>query len=112
MKLQARLAEAEDTIEGLNARCTTLEKLRVKMSGEIEDLQLQVDTSNQMAISLEKKSRNFDKIVSEWKAKVEDLTQQLEEAQREKRQVSFLSYRKGKFREFVRCWSSKMNEIV
>ena len=85
MKLQARLAEAEDTIEGLNARCTTLEKLRVKMSGEIEDLQLQVDTSNQMAISLEKKSRNFDKIVSEWKAKVEDLTQQLEEAQREKR---------------------------
>ena len=55
------------------------------MSGEIDDLQLQVDSSNQLAISLEKKSRNFDKIVSEWKAKVEDLTQQLEEAQKEKR---------------------------
>lgn len=57
------------------------------MSGEIEDLQLQVDSSNQMAISLEKKSKNFDRIVSEWKAKVEDLTQQLEEAQKEKRYV-------------------------
>ena len=55
------------------------------MTGEIDDLQLQVDSSNQLAISLEKKSRNFDKIVSEWKAKVEDLTQQLEEAQKEKR---------------------------
>ena len=55
------------------------------MSGEMDDLQLQVDSSNQLAISLEKKSRNFDKIVSEWKAKVEDLTQQLEEAQKEKR---------------------------
>ena len=51
----------------------------------MDDLQLQVDSSNQLAISLEKKSRNFDKIVSEWKAKVEDLTQQLEEAQKEKR---------------------------
>jgi hypothetical protein len=55
------------------------------MSGEMDDLQLQVDSSNQLAIALEKKSRNFDKIVSEWKAKVEDLTQQLEEAQKEKR---------------------------
>lgn len=51
----------------------------------MDDLQLQVDSSNQLAIALEKKSRNFDKIVSEWKAKVEDLTQQLEEAQKEKR---------------------------
>ena len=55
------------------------------MSGEMDDLQLQVDSSNQLAIALEKKSRNFDKIVSEWKAKVEDLTQQLEEARKEKR---------------------------
>ena len=58
----------------------------------MDDLQLQVDSSNQLAISLEKKSRNFDKIVSEWKAKVEDLTQQLEEAQKEKRYNTYVHH--------------------
>ena len=85
MKLVARLSEAEDTIEGLTSRCSSLEKLRVKMSGEIEDLQLQVDASNQLAVSLEKKARHFDKAVAEWKAKVEELNQQLEVTQRENR---------------------------
>jgi chromosome segregation ATPase len=85
MKLQARLAEAEDTIEGLNSRCISLEKLKLRLLGEIDDLQLQVDASNQMAITLEKRAKNFDKVVAEWKAKVDDLTQQLEDSQRENR---------------------------
>ena len=48
-------------------------------------MQLQVDASSQMAISLEKKAKNFDKVVSEWKAKVEELARQLEDSQRENR---------------------------
>ena len=68
----------------------------------MDDLQLQVDSSNQLAISLEKKSRNFDKIVSEWKAKVEDLTQQLEEAQKEKRyNTSYNIFFYGQVVEFL-----------
>ena len=35
MKLQARLAEAEETIEGLNSRCLNLEKLKQRLNGEI-----------------------------------------------------------------------------
>ncbi len=46
MKLQARLAEAEDTIEGLNTRCTSLEKLKQRLLGEIDDLQTQVSQRN------------------------------------------------------------------
>ena len=72
-------------LKGLNNRCSTLEKVKERLSGEIEDLQLQVDASNQMAISLEKKTKNFDKVVAEWKAKVEELTRQLDESQRENR---------------------------
>ena len=48
-------------------------------------MQLQVDATNQMAISLEKKAKNFDKVVAEWKAKVEELARQLEESQKENR---------------------------
>ena len=72
-------------LKGLNNRCSTLEKVKQRLSGEIEDLQLQVDASNQMAISLEKKAKNFDKVVAEWKAKVEELTRQLDESQKENR---------------------------
>ena len=72
-------------LKGLNNRCSTLEKVKQRLSGEIEDLQLQVDASNQMAISLEKKTKNFDKVVAEWKAKVEELTRQLDESQKENR---------------------------
>ena len=72
-------------LKGLNNRCSALEKVKQRLSGEIEDLQLQVDASNQMAISLEKKAKNFDKVVAEWKAKVEELTRQLDESQKENR---------------------------
>ena len=88
MKLQARLSEAEETIEGLNSRCISLEKLKQRLTGEIDDLQMQMDSANQIAIALEKKAKNFDKVVAEWKSKVEELTQQLEEAQRENRYVN------------------------
>ena len=88
MKLQARLAEAEETIEGLSSRCVSLEKLKQRLTGEIDDLQMQMDSANQIAIALEKKAKNFDKVVAEWKSKVEELTQQLEEAQRENRYVN------------------------
>ena len=73
------------TLKGLNNRCSTLEKVKQRLSGEIEDLQLQVDASHQLAISLEKKAKNFDKVVAEWKAKVEELSRQLDESQRENR---------------------------
>ena len=69
----------------MNTRCISLERLRQRFSSEIEDLQLQVDASNQIASVLEKKVRNFDKVVAEWKAKVDELKDQLDESQRENR---------------------------
>ena len=87
MKLQLRLAEAEDTIEGLNGKCISLEKTKQRLLGQIDDLEHQVDQANQLAIQLERKARNFDKIIEEWKAKVDELTNQLEAAKKENRYV-------------------------
>lgn len=88
MKLQARLGEAEENMEGLNNRCIYLEKLKHKLMTEIEDMQIQVDHANSLVNTMEKKSRNFDKIIGEWKMKVEDLTMQLEEAKKDSRNYS------------------------
>ena len=52
---------------------------------EIEDMQIQVDYANNLAITLEKKAKNFDKIIGEWKMKVDDITMQLEESKKEGR---------------------------
>lgn len=59
--------------------------MKQRLNGEIDDLQLQMDAANQNAIALEKRAKNFDKVVVEWKSKVEELTNQLDETQRENR---------------------------
>lgn len=86
MKLQARLCEAEETMDGLSHRCTSLEKLRQKLSLQVEDLQLQVDASQQLSVTYERKLKTLDKVVTDWKTKVEDLSQQLEDTQKENRE--------------------------
>ena len=62
--------------------------MKQRLNGEIDDLQLQMDAANQNAIALEKRAKNFDKVVVEWKSKVEELTNQLDETQRENRWVN------------------------
>ena len=65
--------------------------MKQRLNGEIDDLQLQMDAANQNAIALEKRAKNFDKVVVEWKSKVEELTNQLDETQRENRSVNINS---------------------
>uniref|UniRef100_T1GWF3 Myosin motor domain-containing protein n=1 Tax=Megaselia scalaris TaxID=36166 RepID=T1GWF3_MEGSC len=79
-KLQARLAEAEETIESLNQKCVALEKTKQRLSTEVEDLQLEVDRANAIANAAEKKQKAFDKIIGEWKLK-DELQAALEEAE-------------------------------
>merc|ERR1711936_983408 len=78
MKLQARLTEAEGTIENWNCKLTQLEKARTKLGVEIEDMNHQ----------MEKKAKHFDRIVSEWKKKVDSLTMDLDVSQRDCRNAS------------------------
>merc|ERR1712203_515309 len=69
-KLTARLGEAEETIETLNQKVATTEKTRHRLETELEDLQLEYERVHAAAIITEKRGRNFDKVIGEWKAKV------------------------------------------
>ena len=59
------------------------EKTKHRMDTELEDLQLEFERVNAAAIVADKRAQNFDKVIGEWKLKVEDLCSELEASQRE-----------------------------
>jgi len=87
-KLQARLTEAEETIESLNQKVIALEKTKQRLSTELEDMQLEVERAQTLANQMEKKQKYFDKIINEWKLKVDDLAAELDASQKECRNYS------------------------
>lgn len=62
-KLAQRLQEAEEQIEAVNSKCASLEKTKQRLQNEMEDLMVDVERSNSLAATLDKKQRNFDKVV-------------------------------------------------
>lgn len=65
-KLAQRLQEAEEAVEAVNAKCSSLEKTKHRLQNEIEDLMADLERSNAAAAALDKKQRNFDKVGELW----------------------------------------------
>ena len=63
-KLAQRLQDAEEAVEAVNAKCSSLEKTKHRLQNEIEDLMVDVERSNAAAAALDKKQRNFDKVTN------------------------------------------------
>merc|ERR1719419_2085426 len=59
MKLQARLTEAESTIENWNCKLTQLEKARTKLGVEIEEMNYQLDQAQILNNQMEKKAKHL-----------------------------------------------------
>ncbi|CAB1317443.1 unnamed protein product [Coregonus sp. 'balchen'] len=53
--------DAEEAVEAVNAKCSSLEKTKHRLQNEIEDLMVDVERSNAAAAALDKKQINFDK---------------------------------------------------
>uniref|UniRef100_T1DG60 Putative myosin heavy chain n=1 Tax=Cupiennius salei TaxID=6928 RepID=T1DG60_CUPSA len=87
-KLDAKLQEAMETIDQLNAKCSGLEKTKSRLQGELEDMTIEVEKANAMASAMEKKQKSFDRIIAEWKQKVDDLAAELDGSQKECRNYS------------------------
>merc|ERR1712088_64146 len=77
-KISARLVEAEETVESLSQKVASTEKTKHRLEGELEDLQMEYERVHAAAVISEKRGKNFDKVVGEWKAKVDDLHNELE----------------------------------
>merc|ERR1719499_2899456 len=77
-KLSARVAESEETIDSLNAKIASAEKVRHRIEAELEEMAMEYERTHAAAVITEKRGRNFDKVVGEWKCKADDLMAELE----------------------------------
>merc|ERR1712066_886405 len=98
-------AEAEETIESLNQKITATEKTKHRLETELDDLQMGNERVHAAAIITEKRGRNFDKVVGEWKAKVDDLTAEVDASQKECR-----NYNSEVFR-LKAAWDETMEQL-
>merc|ERR1711892_120956 len=88
LKLQARLSESQSTIEQLNAKLFQLEKTKQNLQGDFNDMSVQLDQAQILNAAMEKKAKQCDRIVGEWKVKVDGIGKDLDEAQKETRNIS------------------------
>merc|ERR1719244_1985696 len=85
--------EAEETIESLNAKVSSTEKTKHRLEVELEEMQMEYERTHAAAVITEKRGRNFDKVVGEWKCKADDLMTELEACRSENRNYSSEVYR-------------------
>merc|ERR1711892_124713 len=88
LKLQARLSESQSTIEQLNAKLYQWKRQKQKLQGDFNDMSVQLDQAQILNAAMEKKAKQCDRIVGEWKGKVDGLGKDLDVAQNETRNVS------------------------
>merc|ERR1719433_2082810 len=70
------------------AKAEDLEMTKLKLQAEIDAMNAQTDQAHILNSSMEKKAKQFDKIVGEWKLKVDGLGMDLDVAQKECRNAS------------------------
>lgn len=93
MKLAARLEEAESQIEQLNLKNLNLLKTKDKLTLDLEEVQVILDRAESQAAAAEKRQKNFDRVIAEWKMKVDDLSTELDASQKECRNYSTEHFR-------------------
>merc|ERR1719334_2181023 len=82
-KLQARIAEAEETVDSLQQKIANAEKSKGRMQSDLEEIAMEYERTHAAAIITEKRGRNFDKVVGEWKSKADDVAAEVEASQKE-----------------------------
>merc|ERR1711922_38892 len=92
-KLGARVMEAEENIESLNQKIASAEKSKHRLEAELEEMALEYERTHAAAVITEKRGKNFEKVVGEWKAKAEDLQAELEASQSECRNMNAEQFR-------------------
>merc|ERR1712223_1124461 len=87
-KLKGRIAEAEENVDSLQTKLANVEKSKVRMMGDLEEISMEYERVHAAAIITEKRGKNFDKVLGEWQAKAADVAAEVEASQNEGRNYS------------------------
>merc|ERR1711923_630591 len=94
--------EAESSIENMNSKLHQIEKARTKLQGEMEEMNHNLDQAQILNNEMDKKAKHFDRIVNEWKKKVDSMSMDLDVSQRDCRNASSELFRvKSAYEESV-----------
>merc|ERR1719309_583196 len=88
LKISARLEEAEQQIEQLNFKNNSLEKIKLRISSEYDAMYCEFQAAQGAAATADKKQLQFERVIAEWKLKVDDLTRDVDASQLEARNYS------------------------
>lgn len=84
----AKINELQEALDAANSKITSLEKTKSRLTSDLDDAQVDVERANAYASQLEKKQKGFDKVIDEWRKKTDDLAAEVDNAQRDARNVS------------------------
>merc|ERR1712088_585703 len=123
LKMQARLSEADSTADQLKAKLAQLDKARAKLASDLEAQAQALDQAQILNLAMEKKAKQFDRIVGEWKGKVDSIGMDLDSAQKETRNASSELFKvKNAYEESVlqldevhrenKCLSNEIKDIM
>merc|ERR1712168_737423 len=87
-KIGAHCFESEENIESLNSKIANTEKVIHRLEVELEEISMEYERTHAAATISEKRGRNFEKVVDEWKVKADDLNSELEACRTESRNYS------------------------
>merc|ERR1711892_341974 len=111
-KLCNRVAEAEETLESINTKISATEKSKHHLDAELEDMQLEYERTHAAAVITEKRARNFDNVVGEWKCKADDLMSELEACNSESRNYSSEVYRLKRVWKPLMLFAERIRTLV
>merc|ERR1712223_1498481 len=92
-KLQAKIVENEELVDVLSTKVANVEKSKVRMMGDLEEISMEYERVHAAALITEKRGKNFDKVLGEWQAKAADVAAEVEASQNEGRNYSSELYR-------------------
>merc|ERR1712060_903349 len=74
--------------DNLNAKLSQVEKAKAKIAGESSDMANSLDQAQVLNAAMDRKAKQFDKVIGEWKGKVDRLSFDLDVSQKETRNAS------------------------
>merc|ERR1711890_192314 len=70
-------------VDSLQQKIANAEKSKGRMQSDLEEISMEYERTHAAAIITEKRGRNFDKVIGEWKSKSDDMCAEIEASQKE-----------------------------